>query len=116
VISAGSPSSKTASSQCALSSSDLRSDVAALRARFTAGKKDDKFFPALDKVNPVARAIVDPHLRDSAANGLHVTWISDLRTIDPNLGAHPCLAVVQAPKPACKDLRLPDLGHTGSIR
>src|SRR5215471_746534 len=86
-------------------------NVARLCALVAAAEQDDDRVAAADEIHPIARAVVDPHLRHAAAHWPHVTGIAEREAADANRDPGARLAVPQPGKPIAEDIGLPDLDH-----
>jgi hypothetical protein len=74
-------------------------DVAILLPLVAAAEQDDNRVAAADEIHPIARAVVDPHFRHTAAHRLHVTGIAEREAADANRDAGTRLAIPQPCKP-----------------
>jgi hypothetical protein len=68
--------------------SDL--NVFCLGAFVSTSKKNDQHHSSLLRIDPVARAMVDPQLRDSSSDGPDITRIAAEEALNPGLHERLC--------------------------
>jgi hypothetical protein len=84
-------------------------DVAILVSFVTAAEQHDNRVAALDEIHPVARTVIDPHLRHAATHRLHIAGIAKRKAADAHGDSGARLAIPQTCKPIRKHVGLPDL-------
>jgi hypothetical protein len=86
-------------------------DVAILVPFVTAAEQDDHHVAASDEIHPIARAVVDPHLRHAAAHRPYVTGITEREASDANSDSRTRFAIPQPCKLLGKDVGLSNFYH-----
>ena len=64
-------------------------DVRGLRAFVARAEEDDECGPALQKVDAVAGAVVDPQLTDAVAEGFHIPEMTEGQSIQSRRDQRP---------------------------
>jgi hypothetical protein len=90
-------------------------NVAILASLVAPAKQDSNSVAASDEIYPIARTMVDPHLRHSATHRLHVTRIAQRRTTDSDRDPGACLTIPQSGEPGGKNISLPDFQHVDCL-
>jgi len=90
-------------------------NVAILASLVTAAKQNNDNVAAPDEVDPITRAVVDPHLRHARAHRLHVTGIAQRQTTDSGSDAGARVAIPQPGKPGGEYVSLPDFRRAGCL-
>jgi hypothetical protein len=86
-----------------------RFDVGGLCPLVASSQQNHDFAPDSFEIYPVARAVIDPHLRNSLAHRLDIARITRSETLDPNLHPRSRTNVAQPVKPMGENFGLADL-------
>jgi hypothetical protein len=86
-------------------------DVFCLRAFVVSSEKNNKHVALAYEIDPVARAITNPKLRDTFSDWTDITWISQGQTFDTNVDTGFCCSIMQPTEPCGLGRGLPNLQH-----
>jgi hypothetical protein len=96
---------------CAESQNLCRFDVPLLGTLVATAQKNNQLLSALHEVDPVTRALVNSHFTDTITNGLNVTRVAKLKTVDPSCDLGSCAGICQSEQPFREGTGLANFHH-----
>src|SRR5664280_599682 len=90
-------------------------DVAVLTGLVATTQQHDQPLSLLQVIDPVARAIVDPQLRDPATYRLHIAGVARSKAIDPHQDSCSDPPILQFAQPTVEGRTLNDLDHVLTV-
>jgi uncharacterized protein YjbI with pentapeptide repeats len=86
-----------------------------LGALIAPSQKHNDNISTLDKIHPIARAIINPQFRNTTSDRLYIPRIAHRQPPNPNVNPVPRLPIAQSTKPLSVTFRLPNLNHNASV-
>ncbi|HKO19373.1 MAG TPA: hypothetical protein VJU82_10860, partial [Acidobacteriaceae bacterium] len=88
-----------------------RFDIPRLRTLVAAAQQENECVSPLLEVNSVSRAVVDPQLTDTLSGWLHISRMTEGKSVETRCDQTACSLVSQPDSPFPEDLRLLQLDH-----
>jgi hypothetical protein len=86
-------------------------DIPALGAFVATCQQDNQHCTALNKIHPVAWAIIDPKLRHPVPDRRDIAWVAQRQPLDTHQDTSPSVPITQRAQPAGECVGLLDFDH-----